>query len=399
MKIVRAYKTELDPTRTQLVLLRQHGGAARYTYNWGLEQRKAEYEATGKSSRSMEQHKKLNALKKTEFQWMYEVSKCAMQEALRDLGRAYDNFYRRMKKGVDKLGFPKFKCKHRGQDSFRLTGAIHVKNGSVKLPRLGEIRLKEKGYLPTEGVKILSATCSERAGRWFVSVQVEQWIGDPINNVDGDVVGIDLGVKTLAVCSNGMVFENSRALKKSEKQLRAANKSLHRKKKGSENRKKAVRKVARVHYRVSNVRKDSIHKATSEVVRTKPRVIVLEDLNVRGMVKNRKLSKCVSDAGFGEFKRQVVYKSRWSGVEVVFAPRFYPSSKLCSVCGLINEDLTLEEREWDCPCGAHHDRDFNASINLMNFSTGSFSGIQACGEGVRPLGNYLRSRNLTAEVL
>jgi putative transposase len=337
----------------------------------------SEFKAGRKTPTAIDLHKELNALKKTELSWMYEVSKCAPQEALRNLDKAFLNFFRRVKlkkvgEFTGKVGFPKFKSRRRGLGSFRLTGAIRLSASRIKLPRLGWLHLKESGYLPTDGVKILSATVSERSGRWFVSLQVEQEIA--VEKAQGEPCGVDLGIKSLAVCSSGREFENPKALRKSLKKLRRAQRELSRRRKGGKNREKSRRKVAFLHYRIANIRSDAIHKATTSIVaKTKPKesrpsVVVIEDLFVSGMLKNHNLARAISDVGFGEFRRQLTYKTEWNGISLLVADRFFPSSKICSACGAINDKLTLSMREWTCDCGAHHDRDRNAAINLSRYS-------------------------------
>lgn len=370
MKTIRGYKTELDPDDKERTALLQHAGAARFTFNWGLNEKKKAFGAKEKTPNAIELHRRLNSLKKSEFPWMYSVSKCAPQEALRNLDRAYDNFFRKVKgkkagtfKG--KAGFPRFKSKHRSIGSFRLTGVIKVFNNAVQLPVLGKLRLKEHGYIPTEGIKILSATVSEHAGHWFVSVQVEQEFPDPPKKAEA-IVGVDLGIKSLAVCSDGKTFQNPKALRSRLKQLKRLQRHASRKIKGSQNRKRANRKVARLHYRISNIRKDTLHQITTELTKTKS-VVVIEDLNVSGMLKNHCLSQAIQDLGLGEFRRQLGYKGIWNNCKIVVADRYFPSSKLCSVCGCVNEKLTLADREWTCDCGVHHDRDLNASTNLENY--------------------------------
>lgn len=392
MKILRAYKVELDPNNKQRTALLKHAGAARFARNWGLARRIEEYRETGRSSNAIEQHRQLNALKKTEYPWLYEVSKCAPQEALRDLDKAFANFYRRVrlkKQGKLKgpVGFPKFKSKKRGAGSFRLTGSIRVERARIRLPRLGWIRLKEHGYIPIEGIRILSATVSERAGRWFVSAQVEQEI--EVERATGPAVGVDLGVKVMATCSDGAVFENPKALRRYKRKLVRLQRELSRRKKGGRNRERTRRKIARLHYRISNIRKDALHKATSAIVaKTKspsqrPSVVVIEDLNVSGMLKNRYLSKAIADVGFCEFRRQLEYKAAWYGIDLLVADRFYPSSKTCAECGSVKPMLKLSERTFVCEdCGCVMDRDLNAGRNLAQLvSTVSSTGINACGDG------------------
>lgn len=318
MKINRAYKTELKPNKSQQKDLSNHCGAARFAYNWGLARRIDEYERIGRSSNAIEQHKQLNALKKTEYPWLYEVSKCAPQEGLRDLDRAFSNFFKRSElkkqgKHKEKVGFPRFKSKKHGLGSFRLTGSIYVEEKRMKLPRLGWIPLKEKGYLPqeSEAIHILSAAVSERAGRWFCSLLVEEEMEEP-TPACGPPVGIDLGLKNLATCSYGkekhVHYENPRALLIRAKKLRRLQKKLSRQKKGSNQREETRKRISREHYRISCIRSDAIHKATSQIVAKakpssiRPCVIGSEDLNVSAMMKNHKLARSVADASIGEFQ-------------------------------------------------------------------------------------------------
>jgi putative transposase len=386
--VIRGYKVELDLNNKQRTLCAKHAGTARFAYNWGLSRKIEEFKAGRKNPTAIDLHKELNLLKKTELSWMYEVSKCAPQEALRNLDKAYANFFHRVKlkktgNFTGKVGFPKFKSKKLGKGSFQLTGSISVKKDKIKLPRLGWLRLKEKGYIPTEGVKILKVTVSEKAGHWFVSAQVEQesekilssaFKDTPVEKATGAPIGVDLGIKSMAVCSDLREFENPKTLYKKLQKLRRVQRELSRRKKGGKNREKSRRKVAMLHYRIANIRKDAIHKATSSIVaKTKPKeqrpsVIVIEDLNVSGLLKNHKLARAISDSGFFEFRRQLTYKTALLGVSLLVADRFFPSSKLCSACGAINDKLTLSMREWTCDCGAHHERDLNAAINLSRLA-------------------------------
>lgn len=390
MEITRGYKVEIDPNNVQRTLRLQCAGTARWAWNWGLARRIEAYEETGKCSNAIEQHRQLNALKKTEYPWLYNYSKCIPQEALRDLDKAYQNFFRRVKNG-EKPGFPQFKSRKRGLGSFRLTGAIRVKENSVRLPRLGWLRLKEHGYIPTEGLHILSATVSERAGRWYVSVQCREEIPD--GAATGEPVGVDVGIKTMAVVSDGREFENPKALRKAQRKLRLLQRELSRRKKGGKNREKTRKKVAQAHQRIANIRRDTLHKVTSTIVaKTKPdgerpSVVVLEDLNVSGMLANHCLARAISDVGLAEFRRQLAYKTAWYGSELMVADRFFPSSRLCGHCGCINSELKVSDREWTCDCGAIHDRDLNAAINLRNLAsktTVSSAESHACGEDIRP---------------
>jgi putative transposase len=388
--IQRAYKVEIDPNNKQATALRCHAGCARWAYNWGLSQKIEKYRETGKSPNAIELHRDLNVLKKTEIPWMYNVSKCAPQEALRDLDKAFKSFFRRIKKGAKKKGFPRFKSRHKSPLKFRLTGTIRVSEcgRKIKLPNLGWLRLKEVGYFPgpdQKGVKIQSASLSERAGRWFVSLSCKVAVPERSpRRPRTKVVGVDVGIKSLAVTSDGRVFENPRALASCQRRLRQTQKALARKAKGSRNRVKARSRVARLHYRVSCVRKDAIHKATTEIVRNAD-VVCIESLNVSGMLRNHRLARALSDASLSEFLRQLAYKAEWAGVEIIEADRFYPSSKTCSGCGNVKTDLSLSDRTYSCDeCGLELDRDLNAAINLKNLA-GS-SPVTACGEDVRPAG-------------
>ena len=392
MEITKGYKAELDPNNVHRTHLLQHAGAARFAWNWGLARRKQEYEETGRSGNAIEQHRQLNALKPSEFLWMYEVSKCAMQESLRDLDKAYRNFFRRVKNG-EKPGFPKFKSRKRGIGSFRLTGAIRVEENKVRLPRIGWLRLKEHGYILTEGIHILSATVSEKAGRWFVSVQCRE--EKAVTQAIGGAIGVDLGIKTMAVCSDGREFENPKALRKARRRLARLQRELARRRRGGQNWKKTKAKIAKLYYRIANIRKDALHKATSAICATakpdgeRPTLVAIEDLNVAGMTKNHCLAQAISDVGMGKFRRQMEYKTVWNGEELFVADRFFPSSRLCPICGCINSELKLSDRKWTCDCGAVHDRDQNAACNLRDLairtvsSAGTGLRAKACGEGVR----------------
>jgi putative transposase len=375
MQGTRGYKTELDLNNEQRTACCRHAGVARFSYNWGLARRQAHYKATGKGVNAIALHKELNALKPTEFPWMYEVSKCAAQEALRDLDSAYKHFFRRwrLKKAGQykgKLGYPRFKSKKRGIGSFTLTGSIQVTEETIHLPRLGVLRCAERGYLPTTA-HILAATVSERAGRWFVSLQVREEAPDP-EPASGAILGVDVGLKTLATCSDGTVIANPKAYRSHLKRLRRLARRHSRRQKGSKNRHKAKYQLAKQHARIANIRQDALHKATSLLVaRTKPQaerpaVIVLEHLNVAGMQKCQRLAQSIADASFYEFRRQLTYKALQAGCTLVLADRFYPSTLLCSGCGHKKDEMPLSERIYRCEaCGLVLDRDLNAARNLV----------------------------------
>jgi putative transposase len=382
MKVVRGYKTELDLTNKQRTACMKHAGASRFAYNWGLVRSKEVSHATGKRPNAIALHKELNTLKQTDFPWMDEVSKCAMQEALRDLDKAYQRFFERValkKAGLfkGKVGFPKFKKKSKAIGSFRLTGHIHIYEKSVKLPRIGIVRLHEKDYIPTKA-KVLSATVSEEAGRWFLSLQVKEEQEKPERTAT-TAVGVDLGSKTLATLSDAVTFENPRALKHAQKKLRRLERQKSRRKKGGKNRAKTRMQLAKQHARIANIRQDATHKLTSHLVKHHS-LVAIEDLHVSGMLKNHKLAQAVSDSNFGEIRRQLTYKAEWHGTHLVRIDRWYPSSKTCSGCGYVKPELTLSERTFVCEqCGMVLDRDLNAAINLKSVAVSSTDTKNACG--------------------
>jgi putative transposase len=385
MTLVRAYKTELDLNNVQVTACKRHAGAARFAYNWGLARKQEAYKATGKSPSAMDLHRELNALKKTALPWMYAVSKCAPQEALRNPDTAFAHFFRRCtlkKEGKwhGKVGYPQRKTKKQVLGSFRLTGSIVILPDAIQLPRLGRVRLKERGYLPTTGVKMLAATVSEQAGHWYVSVQGEQDQTVPVNA--GPVVGVDLGVKTLATLSDGTVIPNPTPLTRRLKKIKRLHRAIPRKQKGSNNRKKAARTLGNAYRKASHQRANTLHQVTTRLAKTKS-VIVLEDLHVAGMLKNHHLAQAIADVGFAEFRRQLRYKAAWYGSQVILAARWEPSSRTCSACGWYDADLELSDRVFRCQnaeCGQILDRDLNAAINLRTLAGSSSESRNACGE-------------------
>ena len=403
MKINRAYKTELDPNDVQRTALLRHAGTARKAYNWGLEQKIAALDArkaaltagvpkseAPKIPTAIDLHKQLVILKSIPtdqggFPWMYECSKSAPQEALRNLDKAFQAFYVKCKsKAKCPKGFPQFKSRKKsGIGGFRLESPNKVSTKAVKLPKLGTIRLKEGGYLPVPGdsIRILSSSVSEKAGKWFVSLGVEQEISDPVVNPSLPILGVDVGSRKLAVTSDGRVYANPKALIIKTKQLKRLQQSVSRKVKGSNNRRKAQDKVAKLHYRISCIRKDAIHKASDSITKSCSG-LVLEDLNVKGMLRNHKLARTLSDASMGELHRQLRYKAQWRGIPVLDAPRFYPSSKTCSHCGAIKADLGSSEIYSCQSCGCVEDRDHNAAKNLASLwiKTTVSSTVAACGD-------------------
>jgi putative transposase len=310
---------------------------------------------------AVELHRAWNTWKKQRGNcaWWAENSKCAYQEAFRDLDRALSAFWRARRLGRQ-VGFPKFKKKGRA-DHFRVTQPIQVHPHGVVLPKIGAIRTKEAtGKLCG---RILSASCRREADRWFVSICVRMDRPDPVA-LNGPAVGIDRGLRSFGVLSDGSIINNPRALEGGLRRLRRLNKAVARKRPASRNRAKARLALARHHRRMRNQRRDSLHNVTTRLAKTKP-VIVLEDLNVAGLVRNRHVARHVQDQGWAEFQAQLAYKTSWYGSTLLLAPRFYPSSRICSGCGAVRAKLRLSERVYSCKrCGFRIDRDLNASRNL-----------------------------------
>lgn len=380
-KFLKGYKVELDPNKRQMTLFRKHFGASRWAFNWALQKKKEAFNKKEKIPNNIELHRELNKLKGTDaLPWAYDVSKVAFQSGLINCDRAFQNFFIRCKKKVKgKKGFPKFKSKKNETQSFKLDGSIYLTDNShIKLPRIGNVKLKESGYIPTD-VEIKSVTISRKGGKWFVSCLVESNI--KMLTTTDKKVGVDLGIKTLATCSDGTTFENPKTLKFNLRKLKRTQRQLSRKKKGSQNYKKAKLKLSCLHNRISNIRKDSLHKATTKIINDN-QVIVLENLRLSNMLKNHCLAQAISDMSAFEFRRQLEYKAKWYGREIIIADTFYPSSKLCCKCGWKNDNLTLKDRVFKCEiCKNEIDRDFNASKNLLKLCRESSSRNYALGDG------------------
>ena len=371
--MLTAHRIALDPNDRQATGLARAAGTARFAHNWALVEWERQYEAHKKDPSlplpsEAALRRQLNAIKKTEFPWMLEVTKNAPQMAIIQLGRAYRNFFQGRAK------HPTFRRRGR-DDRFTLTNdQFDVRGKRIRIPRLGWVRMREA--LRFSG-KVMSATVSRTAGRWFVSivVETEDVPKQPLEH--GGVIGVDLGVNALATLSNGEEVPGPKALRRHLRRLRRLSRSVSRKEKGSKNRAKARTKLARLHARISHIRLDALHKLTSDLTRRFD-VIAIEDLNVSGMVKNHHLARAVSDMGLGEFRRQLAYKAWRRGRVVVMADRFFPSSKRCSACHFVMEEMPLSVRTWTCPrCGAGHLRDLNAAINLVQYAASS--AVSACG--------------------
>ena len=355
------FKTELNPNNTQRTLLAKSAGVARYAYNWGLqilitslEHNKTQPENKIKLPTAIDLNKRFTAEVKSEKPWTYEVSKGCHNYATRHVRDALNNFFKQPEKG-----FPNFKKKG-FHDSFTCDGSTIVGSTWVKIPNIGKVRTFEK--LPALG-KVKSFTISKKADKWFVSFKREtpsQPMREPI-----EVVGVDLGIKSLATLSNGQVIPNIKPLKAALGRLRQLSRSLSRKQKGTASYQEAKIKLGRFHSHVANIRKDYMHKLTTWLAKTFD-VICLEDLNVKGMLKNPKLARAIADLGLFEFRRQLEYKCQLYGSHLVVVDRWYPSSKSCSNCGH-KQDLTLADRVYKCEnCGHVQDRDENAAVNLKH---------------------------------
>lgn len=380
--MIVSYKTEINPTQDQMQKINQTIGTCRYIYNFYLVTQKERYEHGEKLQSAVVFSKWLNndyLPQHEELSWIKEVSSKSVKQSITNAYSAYQRFFKKQSK------FPKFKKKGKSDVKmyFVKTDAkaiIYCERHRIKIPTLGWVRLKEKGYIPItkSGLVIKSGTVSEKAGRYYVSVLVDV----PQKEVEKPTdhgIGIDLGIKDLAICSNKQVFKNinkSNEIKRLEKKLKREQRSLSRmyenKKKGGSTQKniqKQKLKVQKLYHRIDNIRTDYINKTIAEIVKTKPSYITIEDLNVSGMMKNRHLSKAVASQKFYEFRTKLKAKCNNNGIELRVADRFYPSSKLCHCCGLIKKDLKLSDRIYKCNCGYVEDRDFNASLNLRDAVT------------------------------
>lgn len=371
------HKVELKPNNKQATYFRKACGVARFAYNWALDQWKKQYQ-NGEKPTEISLRKLLNARKAEEYPWMQEVTKNAPQQAIKNLGSAFNRFFR--KQG----GYPKFKKKGI-RDSFRADNgppqkgepALRVTGKKIQIPCLGWVKMTEN--LRFQG-QIKSLTISRVADRWFASISVEI---DKLPHVrkNQGIVGVDLGITKLATLSNGMVVEGAKAHTALLKKLKRSSRQLSRKDKKSMNFKKHTQKLARLHARIANIRRDYLHKATTDIV-LNHHEIGIENLNVKGMSANRKLARHILDQSFYEFRRQLEYKAGLYNAQIFVADRFFPSSKLCHSCGCVYADLKLSERNWTCPhCNESHDRDVNAALNLQRLCTGSSPETYACGVG------------------
>lgn len=372
--MIKAHVIKLYPTNGQDTFFRMASGVSRFAYNWALQRWKEMYEAGGKPS-SYTLIKELNSIKRDQFPWMLDVGKCAPQYAIHNLQYAFNEFFKK------NTNYPRFKKKSHSKSFVAVENSRSFKQLGLKLkiPRLGWVRCAEE--LRFEG-KVNNIVVKRIANMWFAVVNVDTQV-QPVASESQAVIGVDLGIKYMAVCSDGRVFENPRALVARLGLLRRAQQRLSRKQNGSSNQRKQIERVGRLYHKVSCVKKNAINNATSEIVKSAG-VIILENLNIKGMIKNRKLSRSVLDAGMGEFRKQIEYKALWSGVDVVIADRWFPSSQLDHKTGE-RHSVTLKDRMIYHADGTSTDRDLNAAINLKNYYTGKASGINASGVGVSPV--------------
>ena len=377
--MIVSYKTEINPTQEQIQKINQTIGTCRYVYNFYLATQKERYERGEKLQSAIDFSKWLNndyLSQHEELHWIKEVSSKSIKQSIVNAYGAYQRFFKKQSK------FPKFKKKGKSDVKmyFVKTDAkaiIYCERHRIKIPTLGWVRLKEKGYIPTtkSGLVIKSGTVSEKAGRYYVSVLVDVPQKE-VEKPNNQGIGIDLGIKDLAICSDKQAFANinkSKEVKRLEKKLKREQRSLSRmyenKKKGESTQKniqKQKRKVQRIHHRLDNIRTDYINKTIAEMVKTKPSYITIEDLNVSGMMKNIHLSKAISQQKLYEFRAKLTNKCHQNNIELRIVDRWFPSSKICNCCGNIKKDLKLSDRTYICDCGYVADRDYNASLNLRD---------------------------------
>ena len=358
--MIRSHRIRLNPTPKQQSYFVRAAGTRRFVYNWGLAEWKRQYAIGGKPS-IMALKKQFNAIKRDQFPWVYEVSKCVAEGAFMDLKEAFTGFFEKRSSGK-KVGYPRFKSKKHSRDGFYIANdKFRVKRHSIWLPHIGQVNMAES--LRLEG-RIQSARITRSGNWWFVSIAVaierEAWVHEAA------AVGIDVGVNRLATLSDGSVLENQKPLKSLMRRVNRLNRSLRRKQVGSKNREKTRLKLSRLHYRIACLREDTLQKTTTAIA-NRYQFVAIEDLNVMGLMRNHKMAQALADVAIGQFLTLLEQKVAKRGGVVRKIGRFYPSSKTCSSCGAIRDTLPLHERTYVCTiCGANFDRDYNAAVNILN---------------------------------
>lgn len=371
--MIKAMKVRLRPTKSQEIQLRKSAGVARFAYNWGLARQKENHESGGKFLNDQALRKEFTQLKQNEeYAWLYETSNNITKQAIKDACDAFKRFF----KGL--AGFPKFKTKRHTTPRFYNDNIkLKFKDGKFLIEKVGWVRISEPERIIAD--KFYNPRVSHDGKYWYISVGID--VPNLTAELTDETIGIDVGIKELAVCSNEMKFENvNKAVKtkKQSKKLRRLQRKISRKyeknKKGKEYVKtgniiKLEKKIRLIHRKIANTRLNHIHQATTAIVKSKPRGVVMENLNVKGMMKNKHLSKAIGEQGFNIFLCILAYKCAFYGIEFTIADRFYPSSKICCKCGYVKKDLKLSERLYKCPvCGNEIDRDYQASINLARYN-------------------------------
>ena len=366
--MLKAYKYKIKPNHQQEELLSKFFGCVRYIYNWGLNAKTSAYKENGKAVGYMQLAHELTKLKQdNEHQWLNECTTEALQQSLRCLDKAFTAFFRK------KANYPKFKSKKHTRDSAKFINSVHFdfENWTVKLPKIGKVKLCMNRTFDQSTCKQGTCTVSrDHCGTYWCVITVDDLQPKPTKTklVKDNAIGVDLGIKDYAILSDGTKFSNPKHLEKSQRNLAHLQKVFARKDKVSKNYERMRIKVAKCHRSITNKRNDFLHKLSTHLVRNYD-VICLEDLNVKGMEQNHYLARTIQGASWGEFVRQLKYKSEWYGKNILFIGRFEPSSKLCHKCGYVNQELQLSDREWVCPvCGEHHDRDINAAVNIKNIA-------------------------------